>query len=84
MVRGLLLASPSGRILAPLLEERFIFSRDVARSECLADDGIIATEGHETNVGISEGLLCLREAMCVDCYHTKDGASSTTNSIHSL
>ena len=35
---------------------------------------------------ISTGGSSLKavEAMRVDCYHTKDGASSTTNSIHSL
>ena len=84
MVRGLLLSGPSGRILTPLLEEGFVVSRDVARSECLADDGVIATESYEADVSLSEGLLCLREAMRVDCDHTEDRASCTTNSIHSL
>ena len=67
---GQKLLLPVSWVLAPLVEQLYVFLLDVTRLESLFYHVLVVCKSNQLHVSISEGLLCYWETVSVASYHT--------------
>ena len=81
---GKKLLLPVSWILAPLVEQLYVFLLDVTSFESLFYHVLVVCKSNQLHVSISESLLCNRETISVASYHTYNLVAVLAKSLYCL